>query len=376
MAQIDIESQSAASISTPSSGNTTVFVDSTTKKLKSKDDSGAVFDYGTIGNAITQLTGDVTATGPGVVTATLTASAITSRALTGLSPYPGVIQSTDTILQAFNKLWSRGLCGYYGTGADGSVTISSDTTLVRDMYYDTLVLNSGVKLYPAGFRVSALNSITLNGTIDRQGNPGTATTGGTALAAGSLGAAGAGGAGGTTAAGITGGGSATAAGTAGGAGGLGSSAGGGTAGAVTLPVAAVGGVECLGMARQATVGRTLDNVTVTGGSGGGGGGGSGAGNQGGGGGSGGGVIVLASRIITGSGSIIAKGGDGFSGANTGVGNGGGGGGGGGAVLLVSENDTTAEAFTINVAGGAGGSPFGTGVAGIAGSTGRIIRARI
>jgi hypothetical protein len=376
MAQIDIETQTTASVSTPTSGNTTVFVDSTTKKLKSKDDAGTVYDYGSGGNAITQLTGDVTATGPGVVTATLTASAITSRTLTGLSPYPGVVQSTDTILQAFNKLWSRGLCGYYGTGADGVVTLGSDTTLVRDMYYDTLTVPVGVKLYTAGYRVSALNQITINGTIDRQGNPGTATTGGSALAAGTIGGSGAGGAGGTTAAGVAGTATTSTVGSAGGSGGLGSAAAGGANGTVTLPTAAVGGVECLAMARQASIGRTLDNVLSAGGSGGGGAGGSGASGQGGGGGSGGGVVVLCARIVTGSGTITAKGGDGFSGANVGTGTGGGGGGGGGAVLIVSENDTTAEALTISVAGGAGGSPFGTGVAGTAGSTGRIYRARI
>jgi hypothetical protein len=45
-------------------------------------------------------------------------------------------------------------------------------------------------------------------------------------------------------------------------------------------------------------------------------------------------------------------------------------------MIVSENDTSAEAFTINVAGGAGGAPFGTGTAGTAGAIGRIFRARI
>jgi len=376
MAQIDIESQTTASVSTPTTGNTTVFVDSTTKKLKSKDDTGTVFDYGTIGNAITQLTGDVTATGPGVVTATLTASAITSRQLTGLSPYPGVITASDTILQAFNKLWSRGLCGYYGTGADGVVTLGSDTTLVRDMYYDALTINSGVRLYPAGFRISALNSVTINGIVDRQGNAGTATTGGTALAAGTIGGSGAGGAGGTTAAGVAGTATANSIGVTAGGGGTGSAAAGGAAGTVTIPTAAVGGVECLATARQSSVGRTLDNTIGAGGSGGGGGGGAGVGNQGGGGGSGGGAVVICSRIVAGTGSIIAKGGDGFSGANLGVGTGGGGGGGGGVVMIVSENDTAAEAFTINVSGGSGGAPFGTGTAGTAGAIGRIFRARI
>lgn len=376
MAQIDIEVQTTASVSTPTTGNTTVFVDSTTKKLKSKDDAGTVYDYGTSGNAITQLTGDVTATGPGAVTATLTASAITSRQLTGLAPYPGVVTATDTILQAFNKLWSRGLCGYYGTGADGTVTISSDTTLVRDMYYDTLTINSGVRLFPVGFKIAALNAVNINGIIDRQGNPGTATTGGVALAVGSIGGSGAGGAGGTTAAGIAGTATVNSIGVTGGAGGAGSSAAGGAQGTVTLPTAAVGGVECLATARQASVGRTFDNTIGAGGSGGGGAGGAGAGNQGGGGGSGGGVVVICSRIVAGTGSILANGGNGFSGANSGVGTGGGGGGGGGVVMIVCENDTSAEAFTINVNGGSGGSPFGTGVAGVAGAIGRIFRARI
>jgi len=53
----------------------------------------------------------------------------------------------------------------YGNGADGIVTISANTTLTTDMYYDTLTINSGVILNTNGFRVFVKNTLTLNGYI-------------------------------------------------------------------------------------------------------------------------------------------------------------------------------------------------------------------
>jgi hypothetical protein len=53
----------------------------------------------------------------------------------------------------------------YGTGADGTVIISADTTLTTDMNYKNLTINSGVILKTNGFRVFVQGTLTLNGYI-------------------------------------------------------------------------------------------------------------------------------------------------------------------------------------------------------------------
>ena len=53
----------------------------------------------------------------------------------------------------------------YGTGFDGTVTIASNTSLSRDMYYANLTVNSGVHLNTNGFRVFVKSTLTVNGTI-------------------------------------------------------------------------------------------------------------------------------------------------------------------------------------------------------------------
>jgi len=50
----------------------------------------------------------------------------------------------------------------YGTGSDGSVTISANTTLTNDMFYQNLTINSDVVLNTAGYRVFVKNLLTLN----------------------------------------------------------------------------------------------------------------------------------------------------------------------------------------------------------------------
>ena len=55
----------------------------------------------------------------------------------------------------------------YGTGSDGSVTISANTTLTSDRFYYNLTINSDVVLNTAGYRVFVKNLLTLssNSTI-------------------------------------------------------------------------------------------------------------------------------------------------------------------------------------------------------------------
>jgi hypothetical protein len=372
MADITLTTQ--ASAATPASGEATIYVDSITKKLKTKDDTGTVTDYSNPGNSVTSLTGDVTGTGPGATATSIASTVVTGKVLTGLAAASGTVLSTDTILQAIAKLNSRNLQAWFGNGVDGTQIISVDTTLVRDMYYNDLTITSGATLFTGGYRIHVLGTLTVDSGsfIDRSGANAAGNTTTAALTAATTGSSGSGGAGGGTGAGTAGGASATAVGGAGGAGGTAASAG-GTAGTVTVPTAAVGGVEILNSARQAAVAQTIAGVIVTGGSGGGGGGGSGTAGSAGAGGAGGGVIVINARNLVGSGTIKANGGNGATAVLANAG--GGGGGGGGCVILLTENDTTLTSLTVTANGGLGGPGNGTGAAGTTGSNGRIYRVR-
>ena len=70
----------------------------------------------------------------------------------------------------------------FGNGADGTVVISTNTAISRDMYYDSLTVDSGITLFTNGFRIFVKNTLTNNGTV---GMPaGTSQT--TAVLAGSV----------------------------------------------------------------------------------------------------------------------------------------------------------------------------------------------
>jgi hypothetical protein len=56
-----------------------------------------------------------------------------------------------------------------GTGIDGTVVISSNTTLTRDMNYTSLTVNSGVTLKSARYKIYCTGIVTVNGTIDDSG---------------------------------------------------------------------------------------------------------------------------------------------------------------------------------------------------------------
>ena len=306
----------------------------------------------------------------------------------------------------------------FGNGADGNVTISVDTTLSSDMYYDTLTINSGKVLTTAGYRIYCKTALVNNGTISWNGNNGTAGgnasgrtggtagTGGAALAstniyggvagvgggaggngkrysvdgavAGDAGAAGSNGNSVTSAVGNTG-----EVGRTGGSGRNGSGGGGagGVAGARTLSKVQPNQVN-IALQFHEIIGTGVNYLTCSGGSGGSGGGGgggivnvgagnpdSGAGGGGGGSGSNGGNIIIAAKAMSGSGTITANGGNGGNGGNgsdcvpDGVklaGGGGGGAGGtggaGGCVILIYKTKT---GNTVSVTPGSGGTG-GTG----------------
>lgn len=304
-------------------------------------------------------------------------------------------------------------CGDY---SDGDVTISSPTTLTKDMYYKNLIVNS--VLTTANFRLFAL-SISGTGTIVCKGNDASGQTKGAALAAGYFQASlagvdggavqnvgtGAGAAGNPGAAGNatsnSAGGSNGKAGAAGGKGGNGMT----SAGSV-IAGGAAGAAGAAGTATQISpvikmrsringaLGVILNGTSViqpnlNAGSGGGGAGGNGGGNNsssggqggyGGGSGSNAGFLFAAAKKISGSVSFVFTGGVGGNGRNgtsaeAGTSNRGGGGGGGGGAgsggaggrVVIDCPDTEDWTGTVDVSGGDPGTP-GTGAAKVAEGT--------
>ena len=58
----------------------------------------------------------------------------------------------------------------YGSGMDGNITISTNTTLTRDMYYNNLTINPGIVLDTAGYRVFVRNNLAMAATSTNQGD--------------------------------------------------------------------------------------------------------------------------------------------------------------------------------------------------------------
>ena len=56
----------------------------------------------------------------------------------------------------------------YGSGQDGNVTISANTSLSRDMYYNNLTINDGIHLNTSGYRVFVRNSLSFSTAIANQ----------------------------------------------------------------------------------------------------------------------------------------------------------------------------------------------------------------
>lgn len=198
----------------------------------------------------------------------------------------------------------------YGSGIDGDITISSNTSLSSDMFYNNLTIASSVTLNTNGYRVFVKNLLQL-GTNSVIGLPGGFSGTGSLLGGAAAGAT------------VTN-----------------SLGGNGAAGSVTAPTAAQGGSIYYRMASQAIRGYQLTaGMSAPAYLRGGAGGGSGEG-------AGGGVVIVATRYISTSGAcqIAATGG-----TNAG----------GGVVILVSSAPTVSSDLTLNVSGN------GTGTSGTA-----------
>lgn len=266
---------------------------------------------------------------------------------------------------------SSSVMSLFGDGSDGDVTIGSNTTLTRDMYYNNLTVSATFTLTTGGFKIYVRGKAQIDGTIDASGATGGGTGGGSGGSTATLGVGANGGAG-TTTIGTAGSNTTNGTGGAGGAGGAGTGGAGGAGGTVAALIAAGGSIQQVKHPNVALTGYSyLLGAKLSGGAGGGGGGGDTSATGAGGGGAGR-VLLLAGRYIIGAGTVRAKGGNGGAGVATN--RGGGGGGGGGTILVTSQNDTTLTSLTFDVSGGTGGASGGGGAsAGSAGSTGNVFR---
>ena len=64
--------------------------------------------------------------------------------------------------------------GFFGDGSDGDVTTAGDLTLLRDMFYEDLVVSAGDTVYVNGFRIFCSKTLTVvaTGTISAGGADG------------------------------------------------------------------------------------------------------------------------------------------------------------------------------------------------------------
>lgn len=96
----------AATPSPPAAGQTSIYV-KTDEVIYIQNSAGIETPLGT-STAITALTGDGTATGPGSATLTIPASVVTGKALTGFVSGPNsAVLATDTVLQGLQKLQAQ-----------------------------------------------------------------------------------------------------------------------------------------------------------------------------------------------------------------------------------------------------------------------------
>lgn len=281
------------------------------------------------------------------------------------------VTSSNTTSQFDNGDGSDGALVFNGTSKVIGLTPSNNEyTLTRDVFATTLVVNSGVTIKTAGFRIRATVSVSGEGTIADNGEAAVESTAGAALGeAGTLARSSTAGGKGEVTTAKAGTNATKALGGAGGKGGEGKSGNtGGAGGTVTAVEAKLGSTHELEFALGGYVTSAAGAQKPAGGAGGGGGTGDGT-KKGGGGGGGGGVVFISTPKLFGNLTIEAKGGAGGN-AETGGEAGGGGGGGGGAIILAVAESITAS-VTTTVAGGAAGTSSGQTKLAAAGEAGTV-----
>lgn len=352
--------------------------------------------YGNLANKVSPtFSGNVTLPSTTTIMASNGTDVLVSS--TELSYLDGVTSNIQTQIDGFLKIDSF----WFGDGSDGDVTITSPTTLTRDMYYDNLTLSGSARLNPDGFRIFVKTNLDLTNApagaianIESDGSDALGTApgaGGTGISStrnfayygrssnGGSGGSGQGGSSGDVAPEV-----------------LASSpiflgnwiqaTGGGALGALTPRTAATASTTAVPWRRTfvdlyapfiASSGRLYGGAGGLGGNGagkdsfqqlpGGGGGGGGSGNTG--------AFIYAKKITVGASTadsaILFRGGAGGNGDayEINVGGGGGGGQGGIVYLVYREKDGTmsTDRYLVNTSGGTGGTGYRGGQGGASGS---------
>ena len=112
--------------------------------------------YQPAGNYITGLSGEATASGPGVATVTLDNGAVIGKVLTGLTITGGSVSSSDSILQAFGKLQNQVNSLYGGAIYQGTWDAATNSP----------ALTSGVGTQGYYYIVNVAGSTNLDGITD------------------------------------------------------------------------------------------------------------------------------------------------------------------------------------------------------------------
>jgi len=138
MAQLDTSNIAAASITTPSTGVTSVYTDATTKRLATKNDAGVVSDYADLTS--TQTLAGKTLTTPNIGAATGTSLAVTgvitsSGATSGIGYATG---SGGAVTQATSKATAFTL-----SRMTGSITFAADA-LASQTSVSAVWTNTGI----------------------------------------------------------------------------------------------------------------------------------------------------------------------------------------------------------------------------------------
>src|SRR6266853_2578896 len=130
-------------------------------------DNGLRYEFATgyitipaIANAIDALTGDVSATGPGTATATISAATVTGKLLTGYVSGAGTVAATDTILQGINKL----------NGNAAAISTVANAALPSASFTDAAVTSKLLTGYVSGSGTVASTDTILQGINKLNGN--------------------------------------------------------------------------------------------------------------------------------------------------------------------------------------------------------------
>lgn len=237
------------------------------------------------------------------------------------------------------------IVGLGGTGVDGDVTITTNTTLSGIKRYNNFTINAGVTVTIEQGKpliIFARGTVTINGIIDGDGK---GALGGISANSGANGdcGSGGGGGGGYSGAGANGGPSNY----------LGENRPGGSGGSMGNNNGGAG-------SSLSNLKRFMYEIGLTGGSGGGAGGIGNTGVSGAGGNGGGVIIIVAPTIIVASGATIkANGANGANGVGGGSASSYGGGGGGGGGLIYAQAKSYTSTGTIQVNFGTGGTDDGS-----------------